>query len=149
MTPHNVATVASPIYMRSLMKEEQSMNSDVKPPRMIYTKCGLVISSCSQAILVVVCAAKDRLNWWCICRDSEEFSQPQIPEPRRPSHVQGPGVKRTQGCCCFPGRVGRKVLLTRHRPIDLEPERTTVGYMQMDSFVETGNRKTAYTLPNK
>lgn len=58
-------------------------------------------------------------------------------------------MKRKEGCCCFPGRVGREVVLTRRRPIDLEPERTTVGYMQRDSSVEMGNRKTAFTLPNK
>lgn len=50
MRPQRVATVASPMYMRSLMKEEQSMNREVKPPKMIYTKCGLVIDRCSQAM---------------------------------------------------------------------------------------------------
>ena len=42
-TPQRVATVASPMYMRSLMMDEHNMNSEVKPPRMMYTKCGLVI----------------------------------------------------------------------------------------------------------
>jgi hypothetical protein len=27
------------------------MNREVKPPKMIYTKCGLLIDRCSQAIL--------------------------------------------------------------------------------------------------
>ncbi len=35
--------MASPMYMRSLMTLEQSMNSDVKPPRMMYTRWGLVM----------------------------------------------------------------------------------------------------------
>ncbi len=35
MTPQRVATVASPMYMRSLMMDEHSMNREVNPPRMI------------------------------------------------------------------------------------------------------------------
>jgi hypothetical protein len=35
------------------MKDEQSMKREVKPPRMMYTKWGGVMSSCAQAILAV------------------------------------------------------------------------------------------------
>jgi hypothetical protein len=53
MIPHSVATVASPIYKRSLITEEHNINSVVKPPKMIYTKCGLLIERWSHAIVFV------------------------------------------------------------------------------------------------
>jgi hypothetical protein len=37
--------------MRSFMTEEQSMNREVNPPRMIYTKWGLVMERCSHAMV--------------------------------------------------------------------------------------------------
>jgi hypothetical protein len=51
MMPHSVATVASPMYRRSLITEEHSMNRLVKPPRITYTKCGFVMERWSHAIV--------------------------------------------------------------------------------------------------
>jgi len=53
MTPQRVATVASPMYIFSLMKDEHNMNSEVKPPRIMYTKCGLLIERWLHAIVVL------------------------------------------------------------------------------------------------
>ena len=52
MTPHKVATVASPIYSFSLTNKDTSMKRLVKPPRIRYARCGLLIDSCSHAGMV-------------------------------------------------------------------------------------------------
>jgi len=36
------------MYILSLMKEEHNIKSEVKPPRMMYTKCGLLIERWSH-----------------------------------------------------------------------------------------------------
>lgn len=38
MMPQMVATVASPMYSLSLIKDEHNINREVKPPKMRYTK---------------------------------------------------------------------------------------------------------------
>ena len=75
MTPQMVATVASPMYMRSLMKDEHNMKSEVKPPKMMYTKCGLLTERWSHMLRAVggyVGGASGSI-WGCRGRGEEDL----------------------------------------------------------------------------
>ena len=77
MIPQSVATVASPMYRRSLITEEHNMNSVVKPPKMMYTKWGLLTERWSHAMVFVGSTVRCRLSglWWAVVGFAQKARQ--------------------------------------------------------------------------
>jgi hypothetical protein len=73
------------------MTEEHSINKVVKPPRIMYTKCGLVMDKWSHAMLTRSDPSRCRLPgwWWVLPNQSVCLNESLYRQHARPRDVCG------------------------------------------------------------